>query len=139
MEGKKEYLLVAGCRDFEDAGTFARVMEANISSMKDLVIIEGGAMGTDAMAKKFAQYYRVEIVEITADWEKYGRAAGPKRNDAMTKYTAEHGGRALFFWDGKSKGTANCIKIARKKGIPLRVWSIPEGRYMEEAEEGTEK
>ena len=137
MSDKKEYLLVAGCRDFRDVGTFQSVLKDNISSMKDLVIIEGGAMGADELAKAFAVYYRVELVEIKADWEQYGRAAGPKRNDAMTKYAAEHGGRALFFWDGKSKGTANCIRSARKRGIPLRVWSIPEGRYMEE--EGNEK
>ena len=68
-------------------------------------------------------------VEMAADWKKYGRAAGPKRNEAMTKYIFYKNGTALFFWDGKSKGTKNCILNATSLCIPVSIYRTDKGRY----------
>lgn len=129
------YLLVAGSRDYTDKETFNKVMDCFIQENipgGDVYICQGGATGADRMALEYACRHEWECLEFEADWEKYGRAAGPKRNDKMTKYVKDHGGMALFFWDGKSKGTKNCIESARKHGLPVRIWNTAEGRYMDE-------
>lgn len=114
------YILVAGSRNFANAERLAKILEENVKP--DDTIIEGGANGVDTMAKEWAVARGIQVVEINAEWGRYGRAAGPKRNDAMTSYTAESGGRAVFIWDGKSKGTRQCIESARKRGINCRVY-----------------
>ena len=129
------YLLVAGGRNYENWEEFQKIVEANIPeswvNMSEIVIVEGGAHGTDEMAERFAKERGAMVKEFRADWVKYGRAAGPKRNDAMAKYIAENGGRALFFWDGRSKGTQDCIRSAKKRGLMVTIWNTLEGRYME--------
>jgi uncharacterized phage-like protein YoqJ len=39
-----------------------------------------------------------------------------KRNEWMV----DHADRLLAYWDGTSGGTANCVKYAKKKGVPVR-------------------
>ena len=52
-----------------------------------------------------------------ADWEKYGRAAGPKRN----KKIAEISDYIICFWDGKSIGTKSLLSFAEKYGKPVKI------------------
>ena len=126
------YLLIAGCRDFDDEETFDRVVRVYIAGNEvETVIVEGGAKGVDTLAREYAEKNGMTYVEMAADWKKYGRAAGPKRNDAMTKYLADMDGTALFFWDLKSKGTKQCIESANKRGVPVSIWYTDEGRFLE--------
>ena len=115
-----EYILVAGSRSFADKELLARILGENVKA--DDTIVEGGAKGVDSMAREWAEARGISVTEIKADWTKYGRAAGPKRNDTMTAFIAEHGGRAVFIWDGQSKGTRQCITSAMKRGISCRVY-----------------
>lgn len=131
------YILIAGSRDFEDRNIFAGVLlkfMAENDPNAEVVIVEGGARGVDTMAREFAKGNGLLFKEFKPEWNKYGRAAGPKRNDTMTEFVAEHNGRALFFWDGESKGTKQCIMSARKRGLPMQVWNTAEGRLMSEWE-----
>lgn len=131
------YILIAGSRDFENRNIFAGVLlqfMVEDDPLEEYVIVEGGARGVDTMAREFAEVNGLQVKEFKPNWEKYGRAAGPKRNDEMTKFVAENNGKALYFWDGESKGTKQCIISARKRGIPVTVWNTAEGRKMEEGE-----
>lgn len=47
------------------------------------------------------------VHQFPADWEKLGKKAGMVRNRLM----AVAGDRLIAFWDGKSKGTANMIRL----------------------------
>lgn len=114
------YILVAGSRNFINAERLAQILAENVGA--DDTIVEGGAKGVDTMARDWAEAREINIVEFIPDWAKYGRAAGPKRNDAMTAFIAECGGKAVFIWDGKSKGTKQCIGSAMKRGIDCRVY-----------------
>lgn len=128
----RRYLLVAGSRDFTDTETFDDVMEYETDGVTaDLVIVEGGAKGVDTMAKEWARENGAEYVEIKPEWGKYGKAAGPKRNDKMVELVREKGGKALYFWNGESKGTRQCIESARKAGVPVKIWDTVNGDYME--------
>ena len=128
-----KYLLIAGSRNYTDRDTFNRVTEEYIDSEDAFtVIVAGGAAGADELAKDYALEHGLQYIEFPADWEKYGRAAGPKRNDEMVKFIKEKNGRALYFWDGESKGTKQCIESARKNGIDVTIWDTAEGRFTEE-------
>ena len=134
------YLLIAGSRTFNDRETFDKIVaEYMPAGAAETVIVEGGAKGADTMARDFARENGMNFSEFKPKWSKYGKAAGPFRNVEMIEFVREHGeaelgGSALFFWDGKSRGTAQCIREARKL-IPVRVWNTVEEKYMEEAEE----
>lgn len=133
----KRFFLVAGSRDFEDVRTLERVIGDVIAPhtfFDEIVIVEGGARGVDTMAREYAKKRGLQWIEIKPNWKQYGRAAGPKRNDEMVRLVAEHEGEAVFFWDGQSKGTAQCIKSARKSGLKVTIWNTAENRFMVGAE-----
>lgn len=133
------FLLIAGSRDFTDKAEFERIVGENIgpeSLMHEVVIVEGGCRGVDSMARHYAISRGLMLDEFKPEWKKYGRAAGPKRNDQMTDWLKENARghdecMALFFWDGESKGTKHCIESAKKRGIPARIWNTKTGKYME--------
>ena len=115
-----EYILVAGSRTFVNDQRLAEILGKEIKAGD--TIVEGGAKGVDTMARQWAEENGVSYMEFKADWKRYGKAAGPKRNDQMTEFIAEHGGRAVYIWDGKSKGTKQCIESAMARQIPTNVY-----------------
>src|SRR5262245_65395779 len=89
---------------------------------KPEVIIQGGAEGADTMAKRWAKSRGITIEEYNIsrdEWEKYGSAAGPRRNGRMIV----HGKPDLVIAFPKngnleaSKGTRNMVHQARAAGI----------------------
>lgn len=87
-------------------------------------IISGGARGVDTFAIKFATDEGIPFLEIKAEWSKYGKSAGYRRNVQM----AEQADALIALWDGKSKGTKHMIDIAESKGLETFVWK-QEKRY----------
>ena len=69
------------------------------------------------MGERYAAENGFETEIYPADWEKYGRAAGPKRN----KKIAEISDYIICFWDGKSKGTKSLLSFAEKAGKPVKI------------------
>lgn len=50
------------------------------------VIIQGGAAGADITAALLAfKEFNFEVITYPADWDLYGKAAGPIRNEKMLK------------------------------------------------------
>ena len=132
------YLLIAGSRHYVDEDTFEREVGEHVgpaSLHHEIVIVEGGAQGADRLARQYAEGRGLELEEFRAEWSKYGRAAGPKRNDKMTAWVKEQAvghdeALALFFWDGESKGTGQCIRSAIARGLPVKIWNIKTNEYM---------
>jgi len=58
---------------------------------------------------------------MAAEWDKYGKSAGYKRNEQMAIYAKEDNGVLIAFHNG-SKGTKHMIDLANKHG--LRVFVI---------------
>lgn len=87
----------------------------------DLVIIQGGCpTGVDALARRFAKEYEVPVESYPADWARYGRVAGPKRNQLMADAGA---GLCLAFPSrGRSAGTWDMIRRAVAAGIETRIY-----------------
>ena len=87
----------------------------------DLVIIQGGCpTGVDALARRFAKEYEVPVESYPADWARYGRAAGPKRNQLMADAGAD---LCLAFPSrGRSDGTWDMVRRAVAAGIETRIY-----------------
>lgn len=116
-------IIIAGGRDFHDYSLLEKEASEFISTLENvegIQIVSGGAKGVDSMGERFAKEKALELIKFPADWKKYGRAAGPKRNAQMADY-ATH---LLSFWNGESKGTKSMISLAKKKELQVKVVAI---------------
>lgn len=80
-------------------------------------VVCGGAKGVDELGRLWAVAHNVPFKIFTADWATYGPVAGPMRNTQMVQYAEV----AIFLWDGVSRGTADCIRSAGLKGLPMHI------------------
>lgn len=81
-------------------------------------VVSGCAEGIDSNGELFAFTRGIDIKQFPANWDKYGKSAGPRRNLKM----AEYGDALLLIWDGKSKGSANMK--ARMKGMKKTIYEV---------------
>jgi hypothetical protein len=117
-------VLITGSRHWTDKET---IREALFTEWKEagkpeeMIVITGACMtGADAYAERVGKAFGWKVETHPADWERYGRAAGPVRNRSMASLGADV---CLAFPFTDSKGTANCIKAAQEVGIPVKIFS----------------
>lgn len=110
-------VIIAGCRDFSDYALLCSFADQVLAGAEDIEIVSGGARGADALGERYARERGYALKVFPADWDKYGRAAGPIRNGQM----ADYADALIAFWDGKSVGTRNMIRQAREKGLKTDV------------------
>ncbi len=91
----------------------------------DTIIIQGECEGADNLAMYLAREIGLDVVGFYANWQKYGRSAGPRRNIKMLNTNPS---LVLAFHDDldKSKGTKHIVGEARKRGIKVEVISSRE-------------
>jgi hypothetical protein len=77
------------------------------------VLIEGDARGADRIAGEWADLRDIEHIKFTADWKKFGRPAGPIRNEQMLR----EGKPDLVIALPGSRGTAHMVRIAREASV----------------------
>jgi hypothetical protein len=62
---------------------------------------------------------------FNADWKTHGKSAGPIRNQEMVRASLSLFDRTktlgLAIWDGKSRGTKDCIDRMKKAGIEVEI------------------
>ena len=116
---KKYRVIVAGCRNFDDYARLKAELEAYFLTLEpwEIIIVSGCADGADALGERYADEHGLKTERFPAEWERYGRAAGPKRNMQMAKAADA----VVVFWDGKSRGTKNMIECAKKEGKPCKI------------------
>lgn len=78
-------------------------------------VIQGGATGADSGAERWARASETPVTCFRADWQRYGRQAGPLRN---AKMIAEGRPDAVIAFPG-GKGTADLVRKARAAGLPV--------------------
>lgn len=110
-------VIIAGGREFNDYPTLCKVCDRMLSKSEDVEIVSGGARGADALGERYAKERGYALKVFTADWDKYGKAAGYIRNDEMSQY----GDALISFWDGESKGTGHMIELANKRGLKVKI------------------
>ena len=110
MTGKPLRVLVCGGRYYDDAKFLHKILSEWPTEIA--CIIEGGATGADYLARMFGQSkgIPVESYPVTkAEWDTYGRAAGPMRNARMLK---EGRPDIVIAFPGE-RGTRDMMKQAR--------------------------
>ncbi len=115
-------VIVAGSRGFRNAKAAFQALDFVLGEKlkKDkVVIVSGGAQGPDTLGKLWTQQtlLPVQCVEYPAEWGKYGRSAGMRRNDVM----ADNADALIAFWDGQSVGTRHMIDKMVRMGKPVRI------------------
>jgi hypothetical protein len=111
-------VIIAGSRtitsykDIEDAVYF--------SNMHPTTIISGGAIGVDSLGEVFAAKNNLALEIYKAEWDRYGKAAGYRRNALM----ASKADALIAIWDGISKGTKHMIDIATAMKLQVYVYNI---------------
>ena len=79
---------IAGCRNYynyEEAKTFMDYCISDIRKNNTIIIVSGGARGADALGERYAKDNGFEIERYVAQWNKYGKYAGPKRNNKIAE------------------------------------------------------
>lgn len=90
-------------------------------------VVHGSCVGTDLMAGTVARHLKLREKPYPANWKKYGRAAGPIRNQQMLDDNRIDLVLAYHDRIHTSRGTADMIRRAQKKGIQVvlmrnRIW-----------------
>ncbi len=118
-------IVVAGCRDFCDYSLAKEYIEeclSEISENNTFIFVSGACRGADMLGEQYAKEHGFEIERYPAQWDLYGRSAGPIRNKKM----AEVSDLVICFWDGQSRGTRAMIKYAEQLGKTVKVKMINE-------------
>ena len=116
-------VVIAGCRDYNNytqAKEYINFCLSRISKEYKIIIISGGCSGADMLGERYAKENGFKIEYYPADWKRYGKSAGPRRNWIM----AEKADFVICFWDGHSNGTKSMIDCALQCGKPIRIKKI---------------
>jgi predicted Rossmann fold nucleotide-binding protein DprA/Smf involved in DNA uptake len=110
-------VIIAGGRNFNDYERLKSSCDKILSNQNDIQIVSGNAKGADELGERYANEKGYGLNVYPAEWEKYGKSAGYKRNVQM----AENADALIAFWDGKSKGTKHMIDIAKNLNLLVRI------------------
>ena len=113
-------VIIAGSRGFSNYKLLKDTCNNALREKKkthNVIIISGHAKGADALGEKYANDEGFDLEIFPADWKKFGKSAGFRRNEQM----AEFADGLIAFWDGESHGTKHMIDIATEKGIKTKI------------------
>jgi YspA, cpYpsA-related SLOG family len=118
-------LLVTGSRTWRDVRVIEQALAVILDRHPEGVLLVHGACprGADAIAAAYADRtpgYRTEA--HPADWDRYGRGAGYRRNAEMITLGAD--GCAAFIRGG-SPGSTQAVRLARAASIPVWLHTQP--------------
>lgn len=110
-------ILVCGSRSWRDLDMIRQVLRTIVTAPAETRILHGAAMGADLLAALVAtELGCAEVVAMPAEWDRYGRSAGIRRNLAMLDARPAW---VVAFWNGRSSGTAHTIGEAKRRRIPV--------------------
>lgn len=119
-------VLVTGSRHLEGEAAYMRICDAFEEAYQEwdwgsLWVVHGDAPGADSIAAVVAEGYLqvAQIQPVPADWETYGKAAGPIRNQRMVNLGGYN--LCLAFPEPDSNGTWDCVKRASLAGIRVNI------------------
>jgi hypothetical protein len=116
-------VIIAGSRSIADIKhIYAAVAKSGIDHID--TILCGTARGVDLLGKEYGEINDITVEDYPADWDKWGKSAGYRRNEWM----AGESDALIAVWDGKSKGTGHMVDIMRGRNLPVTVYLVPEDK-----------
>lgn len=79
-------------------------------------VVHGAAPGVDSLAAAIATALGLQVEPHPADWDQYGKPAGPKRNAEMVVLGADE---VWAYPIANSRGTINCMNLAVVAGLSV--------------------
>lgn len=110
-------ILFCGDRRWSDPAPILHAFDR----LQPTLVIEGECEGADLLSRREAELRGIPVLPFPAQWDKYGRAAGPVRNRQMLEEGKPDLVVAFHSNLENSKGTADMVKQARKAGVPVEV------------------
>ena len=110
-------VIIAWGRNFNDYEKLCQFCDKLLSKKIEIEVVSGTANGADKLGEKYANDNGYAIKQFPAEWDKYGKSAGYKRNTKM----AEYADALIAFWDGKSRGTKHMIDFAKRANLKVNV------------------
>lgn len=107
-------VLVCGGRKYRDQQRLYLELDRLHKAKGIDVLIQGGAHGADALARRWCVYRMVMYENYPADW-KLGISAGPIRNSQMLK----EGRPDLVVAFPGGDGTKDMVEKARRAGVAI--------------------
>ena len=115
-------IAVAGSRfynDYNSAKVFIKECLSEIEN-NNIIFVSGGCRGADSPGERFAIENSYPLYIHKPLWNKFGKAAGLKRNNEI----AQKCDIIICFWDGESRGTNSMINLAKKYDKKLYIKTI---------------
>ena len=120
-------VLVFGDRKWDDYDFLRDRLNQIHSKVGIAKIVSGHANGADKMGERFAAEIGVECLVFPAQWERYGRAAGPIRNQQMLDEGGVEYGVGFHDKIEESRGTKDMMSRLLKAELPVEIVSHKEG------------
>lgn len=111
-------ILVCGSRYFTDY----ELLKNTLDAFSDFEIIHGCARGADTLAGRYGRETNRVVSEFPAQWDLYGKRAGPIRNTQMLREGKPD--LVIAFRGPNSRGTQNMINQSEKAGVETIVIDI---------------
>lgn len=109
-------LLITGSRNWTDShAVLNKIVYYAMAGREDLTVVHGACpTGADAIADSVCDFLGVNVERYPADWDRYGDAAGPLRNQQMVDTKPD---LVIGFVTPESRGTRDCLRRAKAAGI----------------------
>lgn len=111
-------VIIAGSRDFDNYKLLEEYCDKVLVNQKNIEIVSGTARGADTLAIHYAHNRGYKLTEFPANWDKFGKSAGYKRNVQMAEYA---NACIVFMKKEGTKGSQHMIDIAKRKSLKLKV------------------
>jgi hypothetical protein len=117
-------LLVTGSRDWVDEVVIRDALRGwweSTGRNPEAVLVSGCCpTGADALAEAMWSHNGLRIERHPADWTTHGRAAGPRRNQAMVSSGPD---ACVAFIRNNSRGATGTVAMCRRAGVPVTVYA----------------
>lgn len=114
-------ILITGSRTIKDKEFIFSVLEKEINNRTQDIIVQGGAIGVDSIAKEFCNKNNIICVTIKPIY--------PEKKEYYLYRNVEMIGicdKVIAFWDGKSRGTEFTINYAKARKMEVKVFKLVE-------------
>ncbi|GGK56084.1 MULTISPECIES: DUF2493 domain-containing protein [Flavobacteriaceae] len=113
-------IIISGSRNFTNYQKLCEACDQFLQGQNSIEIVSGAYYkGADKLGEQYAKERGFLLTKFPADWKRFGRAAGPKRNEQMANYADA----LIAFWDGKSRGTKNMIEVAKSNHLNVFIYN----------------
>ena len=104
-------VIIAGSRSIVSFESVRLAIEHSGFQISEVVC--GCARGADTLGERWGVERGIPIKRFPADWQRFGRSAGFRRNSDMAQYAEA----LVLIWDGSSRGSASMLRLARERRL----------------------